>query len=236
MAYKRISGIYKIENAVNGKIYIGQSCNLKQRINEHKRNLKNNEHQNNHLQLSYNKYGIENFGYSITEECDENIIDDREIYWIAFYNCCNRNKGYNSEYGGNKNKHHSEESKQRMKNSQKNFTKERLQKMSLSHIGNTHSEETKKKMCDSHKGFTHSEESKLKISKNNSGKERSSEAIINLSKSHIKLNNQEITDIREKYATGEYLQRELAEKYFVPVNIIQYAINNKYKYEQADKI
>lgn len=64
-------GIYKIKNLKNNKIYIGSSNNIEKRINEHFRNLKNNKHPNKHLQLSYNKYGKENFTYEILETFEE---------------------------------------------------------------------------------------------------------------------------------------------------------------------
>ena len=44
------------------------------------------------------KYGIENFEFSIVEECDKSLLDDRECYWIRFYD--SYNKGYNCTLGG----------------------------------------------------------------------------------------------------------------------------------------
>ena len=49
-------GIYKIENKVNGKVYIGQSVNIKKRWKQHKYELNSNNHVNKHLQASWNKY------------------------------------------------------------------------------------------------------------------------------------------------------------------------------------
>lgn len=51
-------GIYCIENIINGKKYIGQSINLKDRLYGHKTKLKHNKHKNRHLQFAVNKYGI----------------------------------------------------------------------------------------------------------------------------------------------------------------------------------
>ena len=47
-----------------------------------------------------NKYGYENFIPSLIEECDDNLLDEREIYWIAFYNTTDKNLGYNMTIGG----------------------------------------------------------------------------------------------------------------------------------------
>ena len=95
-------GIYKITNKVNNKIYIGQSQDIITRIKGHKNTLKANTHFNLHLQRAYNKYGIDNFIYEIKEECNEDIINNREFYWINFYNSTDRFYGYNIDYGGNK--------------------------------------------------------------------------------------------------------------------------------------
>ena len=45
-----------------------------------------------------NKYGIEHFHIEEIEECDDNIVNEREVYWIKFYN--SYHNGYNATYGG----------------------------------------------------------------------------------------------------------------------------------------
>ena len=67
MAKEKICGIYCIENLINGKVYIGQSKDLYERLRKHKESLKNNYHFNAHLQNSYNKYGTDNFSFGIIE-------------------------------------------------------------------------------------------------------------------------------------------------------------------------
>ena len=59
------SGIYKIVNKIDGKIYVGQSIHLEKRKNEHFKELINNKHQNQHLQYAFNKYGINNFDFIV---------------------------------------------------------------------------------------------------------------------------------------------------------------------------
>lgn len=59
------SGVYKITNKINGKCYIGSSCNLYNRIYEHIRYLKLDKHANPKLQNAWNKYGKDNFEWSI---------------------------------------------------------------------------------------------------------------------------------------------------------------------------
>lgn len=99
-----ICGIYKIENLVNGKIYIGQSKHIKQRWSEHKKELKANKHANSYLQRSWNKYGEEKFSHVILEECAESVLDDREKYYIELYKSFDSDFGYNLTDGGGRNK------------------------------------------------------------------------------------------------------------------------------------
>jgi group I intron endonuclease len=58
-------GIYRIINKTNNKIYIGSSVNILSRFSKHKSLLKHNKHDNDYLQNSYNKYGLENFLFEI---------------------------------------------------------------------------------------------------------------------------------------------------------------------------
>lgn len=93
-------GIYKIENIKNHKKYIGQSSNILQRWNHHKQES-SNENSNSYeypLYRAFRKYGLENFTFEVIEECDINILDEREIYWIKYYDSFFN--GYNQTLGG----------------------------------------------------------------------------------------------------------------------------------------
>ena len=91
-------GIYKIQNLVNGKIYIGQSVNIEKRWSTHRSALENNYHYNIHLQSAWKKYGEENFKFSIVEKCNIDQLNQREIYWIAKFD--SYENGYNLTPGG----------------------------------------------------------------------------------------------------------------------------------------
>lgn len=86
------TGIYKITNLINNHIYIGQSINIERRFREHKNKT------SLIVDKAIKKYGIENFLFEIIEECDSSILDEREKYWITFYD--SYRMGYNCTYGG----------------------------------------------------------------------------------------------------------------------------------------
>ncbi len=93
--------IYKITNGVNGKMYIGQtSTSIAQRWYEHKYTAHyfNSNRCQDHLYCAMRKYGIDNFAIETVEEVDDSRLDEREQYWIAFYDTCN--SGYNMTLGG----------------------------------------------------------------------------------------------------------------------------------------
>jgi group I intron endonuclease len=80
------SGVYKITNTINNKIYIGSSKDLDIRKSEHFTDLKFNRHVNKHLQASYNKYGRENFTHEVIEYCDVNLLIEKEQYYLDTLN------------------------------------------------------------------------------------------------------------------------------------------------------
>jgi len=76
------SGIYKIRNLVNGKLYIGSSDDIHERWMNHRIMLKNNSHHSKKLQRAYNKYGKENFLFELLEECSIDDLISREQYYL----------------------------------------------------------------------------------------------------------------------------------------------------------
>jgi len=100
-------GIYKFQNKINSCIYIGQSLDIERRYKDHinraKNNFKSNSEYDSPLHRAIRKYGIENFIFEIIEECSKEQLNEREQYWIAFYN--SYNNGYNCTTGGNNAEH-----------------------------------------------------------------------------------------------------------------------------------
>lgn len=91
-------GIYKIQNKINNKIYVGQSVSIEKRWTQHKINYTNSTY-NSALYKAMNKYGIENFSFEVIEECSIEQLDDKEIFWIQKLNSLVPN-GYNIALGG----------------------------------------------------------------------------------------------------------------------------------------
>lgn len=93
-------GIYKITNNINEKSYIGQSVNIAKRWVAHKAAInKKNEHTYDYpLYRAFRKYGVDNFSFEVLEECSHEQLDEKEKYWISYYNTLDN--GYNQTYGG----------------------------------------------------------------------------------------------------------------------------------------
>lgn len=88
-------GIYKIENLNNGKVYIGQSNDIERRFYEHKTKGKSSRIP---LDVEIQKEGISSFSYEVIEECSIEELNQKETYWINFYQ--SNIKGYNKNEGG----------------------------------------------------------------------------------------------------------------------------------------
>lgn len=95
--------IYKATNTINGKIYIGQTINgLDKRKSAHE-NIAINRNSPLVFHKALRKYGIKNFEWEIIEECENELLSMREIYYIDFYKtnmCIIKGNGYNMTNGG----------------------------------------------------------------------------------------------------------------------------------------
>lgn len=127
MAREKICGIYKIENLINGKVYIGQSVDIIGRWYDHKRESKDKTRNGYKYPLyrAIRKYGLKNFKFEIIEECSEEELNHKERYYIELYksyiNWENSN-GYNQTIGGddsNRGGHLSIQAKQKISEANK---------------------------------------------------------------------------------------------------------------------
>lgn len=91
-----ISGIYKITNKINGKVYIGKSKNIFERWKQHKRELNSKTHINKSLQEDWDIYGEDNLIFKIIENINgKEELAKAEQKWINYYNSNNLKIGYN---------------------------------------------------------------------------------------------------------------------------------------------
>lgn len=88
--------IYKITNLINNKIYVGQTNNFLRRKQQHINAAISNKGPNKYLYNSMRKYGIENFAFEVIEYVDN--YNEREQYWIKFYNSNVPAFGYNIDF------------------------------------------------------------------------------------------------------------------------------------------
>ena len=93
------TGIYKITNLTNGMAYIGQSRNIKDRWADHiKVGLGADTVTRNKLYPAMLSTGVENFTFEILEICSAEELNEREKFYIDFYDTVNY--GYNVTKGG----------------------------------------------------------------------------------------------------------------------------------------
>lgn len=99
--YKNVICIYKITCTVNGKILIGSTTNLYNRVNHYRNDLhKSNplKYYNHYFYNDLIKYGIDKFNVDIVEIFEDisNIeLKNKETYYMNLYNSLDRNIGYN---------------------------------------------------------------------------------------------------------------------------------------------
>lgn len=151
--------IYKTTNLVNGKIYIGQH---KAKVFEPNNYLGSGVIFNKALE----KYGIENFKQELLEECtSKEELNNREIYWISFYNSTDADIGYNMTFGGDGGDTFSCVSKE----------EQNIRRQKISKANKNPSAETRLKMSRAQKGRTISIETRLKMSKSRKGRKLTQE-------------------------------------------------------------
>jgi len=167
--------IYKITSPI-GRIYIGQTINLKRRICSYRNLFCNNQPR---LSRSIKKYGWENHILEIIDECNVNELDSKEIFYIKFYSSFETNHGLNLTSGGKSGvlaKHIIKRISN--KNRGRSLSVETRNKLRLANLGKKQSEETKAKKLIKIKGRKRSQQTKDNISKGRTG--------IKFSETHIK--------------------------------------------------
>lgn len=93
--------IYKITNPI-GREYIGQALDFRRRLHSHKASVKRKNTSHVILINSFRKYGYDEHVFEVIEECDDEIMNEREIFWIKQLNTFNGDNpmGMNMTLGG----------------------------------------------------------------------------------------------------------------------------------------
>lgn len=206
-------GIYKITSP-SGKIYIGQSVEIKRRFNSYKRMYVKNKGVVK-LYRSFLKYGVDNHIFEVVCECEENQLNDKERYYQEMFDCIGKN-GLNCRLT-------------KTDDRSGRVSKETLAKMSEASKGNQHwlgkrhTQETKDKISLANTGRRYSDE--INIKKGRKGRESNRKGII--SENHprsIKILQYDLQDnfIKEWNCMND-IKRELG----LNISSISFCINNK---------
>lgn len=135
--------IYKITSPVGG-VYIGQTRDLRKRINCHRHTAKTSKKTNVLLINSMRKYGFDEHIFEVIEEVPVEKLDEREIYWIQHYKSyyADNPNGLNMNLGGEGQKWDSYKDPER-----KRIFLETIYKPNNPFKGRKHTEENKKKIA-----------------------------------------------------------------------------------------
>jgi group I intron endonuclease len=140
------SGIYGIFNAIDGKVLVGSSQELKKRWRAHRNSAKSNQHPNIHFQRAWNTDGEPSFEFRVLELCPIADLLSREDYWMAYHKSLNPDFGYNLKTAFRP--VFSIETRERIRQCKKGLhaSAETRQKMSLAHRGKPFSAEHRAKI------------------------------------------------------------------------------------------
>jgi len=97
-SYPKNSGVYLFRNKLNGKVYVGESVNMRARMSGHI-NDRSTESKKLHVHRAFDKHGIDAFDFYILEvypnRMGKEFLVSREFFWIKFYNSICDGVGYN---------------------------------------------------------------------------------------------------------------------------------------------
>ncbi len=203
--------LYVVTNLVNGKRYVGITCDFERRCKEHisgKGSLL--------VFRAIRKYGLDNIEFESLVEGPDKWIKDFEIRMIASLETFGP-KGYNLTAGG-ESVNHSEKTCKKMSDSHKGVTRgphslEHRKKLSEAHKGKILSLEHRKKLSEARKGKTHSLESRKKMSeshKNPSNETRKKMSEASKGRTHSKETKRKISDTKKGVICHERTRKKIS--------------------------
>lgn len=226
--------IYCIHSLSTSKKYIGQTVEkIQRRVLRHFRTINETK-----ISRAIQKYGKSDFVYGVIEDIDDNnLLDEREKYWIKFYDAVEN--GFNIKEGG--------KCARGYKQSQSSIEKRR-QKL----IGKSLSNEHKEKLSEAHKGKILSRETVDKMIAYRTGKNLTESCKEKISQSHSKntyeLNNKNGTKFVIKNLSKFCKENNLSQSYFTRIlkgerktykgwiiKILDSGQDEEYTYEESKK-
>jgi group I intron endonuclease len=238
--------IYKVTNLINNKVYIGiTSKTIEERFSQHCHDSYA-EKDDFPFHYAIKKYGKENFKIEEIESVPtEEEAKEKEIYYIGFYDSYIKNgKGYNATFGGDSNQHLKGEDSPVSKLTNEQFYKiinllkttvltatEIYDKAGIKWTDKTL---VQKEVSDINQGDTFrldDETYPLRY-----GRSTSKQGINN---HFAKLNEQQVKEIIELLEKTDYSQTEIAKKYGVhsnTINFINRCITWKYLHNYKNNI
>jgi group I intron endonuclease len=176
----KITGVYRIQNVVDGRVYVGSGINVKRRFRDHYKALQNGQHANKHLQRAWDKYGGENFEFSVILLCGKDDLLSYEQYYIDSMRACEA--GYNicQKAGNTLGRKHSDDTREKIRlraigREYGPCSEDRRRKISEAHKGKKQSVEHNRRAVEGRRrnnSYNQTEESKNKISRTLTGKQK----------------------------------------------------------------
>lgn len=217
------AGIYQIENQANGKGYIGSTVNVARRWQAHLNGLRRGQHENQHLQYAFDKYGEDAFEFCVLEGVRDSsqLAEGEQAYLDRLnpeYNICPTAGNCLGRPCSAETRRKLSVAAQGKPQSAETRSKksEALRGERGFWYGKHLSTETKRKLSEAHKGQRPanygkrlSEEHKRKISEAHRGKPLSAEHRAKLSEAHkgVKLSEAHCRAIREAWKARRRRER-----------------------------
>lgn len=224
-------------------MYIGQSIRLEKRFQEHIDDSlvpeevwkANKRGQQTHLHRAIRKYGAENFSYEIIEECLAEQLNDREIYWIAYYNTFLSKENYNMTAGGDGQKGCRGElsSSNILSQEDVNFIKQKLkERWTAKQIQECVPLASNSTISNINYGISWRDENeKYPLSINNGHRLWSDEQAMTIKNEYA--NGMTVTELSQKYNVNLHTIQDLINgKSYINLPIIKRKVNYKRKYEK----
>lgn len=200
-----MTGIYKITNTINNKVYVGSSIDIKTRWSNHRKKLSYGIHPNAGLQNDYDLYGDTCFKYDVICECSKRVCNAAETAWTKYYK--EDGRCYNISIGTR-------------------LSDETKEKISNALSGRIVTDETKNKLSMAAKNRTPEEIAYAAQRRTEVGRSLNDEQIEKMrqisrkTRPLAKLTEQQVLDIKKRIACGEK-DKDLAIKFSVSPDCIR---------------